>query len=73
MMTAILNSAILNLAILDSDILVISLNSLTLAKIGSHHFHKKNFTHSIWHNLMKAAILNSIMLYSYTAILDLDT
>ena len=40
-MVAILNSAILNLAILDSAILVFLSNSLTLAKIGSHHLHKK--------------------------------
>ena len=40
-MAAILNSAILNLAILDSAILVFLSNSLTLAKIGSHHLHKK--------------------------------
>ena len=46
--------------------------SLTLAKIGSHHLHKKNFTHSFWLNLMKAAILNSAMLDSDTAILDSD-
>ena len=51
--------------------------SLTLAKNGSHHLHKKNllrfpsppfaqknFTHSFWLNLMKAAILNSAMLDS---------
>ena len=41
-MAAILNSAILNLAILHSAILVFLSNSLTLAKIGSHHLHKKN-------------------------------
>ena len=42
MMAANLNSAILNLAILDSAILGIFFsNSLTLAKIGSHHLHKK--------------------------------
>ena len=34
---------------------------------------KKNFTHSIWLNLMMAAILNSAMLDSDTAILDWDT
>ena len=39
-------------------------NSLTLAKIGSHHLHKKTFTHSFWLNLMMAAILNSAMLDS---------
>ena len=45
MMAAILNSAILNFSILDSAILVFPLK-LTLAKIGSHHLHKKNFTHT---------------------------
>ena len=34
---------------------------------------QKNFTHSFWLNLMIAAILNSAMLDSDTAILDLDT
>ena len=113
-MAAILNSLILNFAILDSAILVFLSNSLTLAKIGSHHLHKKNFTHtslptictkktslihwfspfaqnktslihwfppfaqknfthSFWLNLMMAAILNSAMLDSDTAILDSDT
>ena len=48
-------------------------NSLTPPKIGSHHFHKKNFTHSFWLNLMMTAILNSAMLDSDTAILDSDT
>ena len=65
--------AILNLAILDSAILVFLSNSLTLAKIGSHHLHKNNFTHSFWLNLMMAAIFNSAMLDSDTAILDSDT
>ena len=52
-----------NLAILDSAILVVPLKtSLPLAKIGSHHLHKKTFTHSFWLNLMMAAILNSTML-----------
>ena len=49
-------------------------NSLTLAKIGSHHLPKKKaFTNSFWPNLMMAAILNSTMLDSDTAILDSDT
>ena len=39
-------------------------NSLTLAKIGSHHLHKKNFTDSFWLNLMMATILNSVILDS---------
>ena len=37
-------------------------NSLTLAKIGFPPFAEKNFTHSFWFNLMKAAILNSAIL-----------
>ena len=47
---------------------------LNSAIIGLGLFaHKKNFTHSFWHNLMMAAILNSDMLDSATAILDSDT
>ena len=72
-MAAILNSAILNLAILDSAILVFPLKIAHTCKIGSHHLHKKTFTHSIWLKLMMAAILNSTMLDSDTAILDSDT
>ena len=41
MVAAILISAILDSAILDSAILVFLSNSLTLAKIGYHHFHTK--------------------------------
>ena len=52
-------AAILNYAIMYSAIL--------------HKTHKKNFTHSFWLNLMMAAILNSAMLDSDTAILDSDT
>ena len=37
------------------------------------HFVQKNFTHSFWLNLMMAAILNSAMLDSDTAILDSNT
>ena len=36
-------------------------------------FAQKNFTHAFWLNLMMAAILNSAILDSDTAILDLDT
>ena len=36
--------------------------ALKLQFIGSHHLHKKNFTHSFWLNLMMAAILNSAIL-----------
>ena len=41
--------------------------------LGFSHFAQKNFTHSFWLNLMMAAILNSAMLDSDTAILDSDT
>ena len=84
-MAAILNSAILNFSILDSAILVFPLK-LTLAKIGSHHLHKKtlltfpsplftpkNVTHSFWLNLMIVATLNSAILNSDTAIVDSET
>ena len=37
------------------------------------HFVQKNFTHSFWLNLMMVAILNSAILDSDSAILDLDT
>ena len=37
------------------------------------HLHKKNFTCSFWLNLMMAAILNSAILDSDTAILDSNT
>ena len=40
---------------------------------GFSHFAQKNFTHSFWLNLMMAAILNSAMLDSDTAILDSDS
>ena len=43
------------------------------AILDSAILHKINFTHSIWLNLMMAAILNSAMLDSATAILDSDT
>ena len=41
--------------------------------LGFSYFSWKNFTHSFWLNLMMAAILNSSMLDSDTAILDSDT
>ena len=47
-----------------------TLNSTIL---DSAILHKNNFTHSFWLNLMVAAILNSAMLDSATAILDSDT
>ena len=73
-MTAILNSAILNFAILDSAIKVFSLKPTHTCQDWFPPFaQKKNFTHSFWLNLMMAAILNSSMLDSDTAILDSDT
>ena len=56
-LTQLDDAAILNSAIMDSAIL----------------HQKKNFTHLFWLNLMIAAILNSAMLDSDTAILDSDT
>ena len=41
---------------------------MNLAIIDSAILHKKNFTHSFWLNLMMAAILNSLILDSDTAI-----
>ena len=62
-----LNSAILNSGHPGFNHLSIySQYSLTLAKIGSHHLHKKNLTHSFWLNLMITNILNSAMLNSDT-------
>ena len=46
---------------------------VTYSQLPPHHLHKKNFTHSFWLKLMMAAILNSSMLNSDTAILDSDT
>ena len=63
-MAAILYSAILNSDILDSAIL-----HKTLTQTSSIWLK----THSFWFNLMMAAILNSAMLDSDTAILDSDT
>ena len=45
---------------------------LISAILNSAILYKKNFTHSFWLNLMMAAILNSAMLDSDTAILDSD-
>ena len=74
MMASILNSAILNLAILDSAILVFPLKLTHTCQDWFPHFaQKKTFTNSFWLNLMMAAILNSTMLDSDTAILDSDT
>ena len=46
---------------------------LKSAILDSAILYKKNFTHSFWLNLMMAAILNSAMLNSDTAILDSNT
>ena len=72
-MARILNSAILNLAILDSAILVFHLKVTHTYQDWFPPFAQKNFTHSIWLNLMMAAILNSVMLDWDIAILDSDT
>ena len=79
-------AAILNSFILDSSILLFSIKLTHTWLDWSHYCHKKHFTHSslptictknftysFWLNLMMAAILNSAMLYSATAILDSDT
>ena len=67
-------AAILNLAILDSAILVFPLKlTHTCLDWFPPFAQKKPFTHSFWLNLMMAAILNSTMLDSDTAILDSDT
>ena len=73
MMAAILNSTLLNLAILDSAILVFPFKLTHTCQDWFPPFVQKNFTHSFWLNLMMAAILNSVMLDSDTAILDSDT
>ena len=70
---AILNLAILNLAILDSAILVISFKLTNTCQDYFPTFAQKNFTHSLWLNLMMAAILNSVMLDWDTAIFYSDT
>ena len=72
-MAAILNSAIMNLAILDSAILVFPLKLTHTCQDWFPPFAQKNFTHSFWLNLMMAAILNSAILDSATAILDSDS
>ena len=46
---------------------------LNSAIMDSPILHKKNFTHSLWLNLMMAAILNSAIVVSETAILDWET
>ena len=66
-------AAILYSAILDSAILIFPLKLTHTCQDWFPLFAQKNFTHSFWLNLMMAAILNSTMLDSYTAILDSDT
>ena len=77
-------AAIFNSGILDSAICTKKLHSCILTQIddgihlefcylGFSHFEQKKFTCSFWLNLMMAAILNSAMLDSDTAILDSDT
>ena len=63
-MTAILNTAILNLAIFDSSILVCPLKLNHTCQDWFPPFEQKNFTHFFWLNLMIAAILNSANLNS---------
>ena len=72
-MAAILNTAILNLAIFDSSILVCPLKLTHTCQDWFPPFAQKNFSYSFWLNLMMAAILNSTMLHSDTAILNSDT
>ena len=76
---AILISAILNSAILYKKNFIHSDStwwwqpSWTLPSWIQPFCTKKNFTHSFWLNLIMAAILNSAILDSDTAILDWDT
>ena len=62
---------ILNSAILDSAILVLSLKLTDTCKLVPNIWQKLH--PSFWLNLMMAAILNSAMLDSDTAILDSNT
>ena len=66
-------AVILNLAILDSAMLVFPLKVTDTFQDWFPYLHKKNFTHSFWLNLIMAAILNSAILDSDTAILNSDT
>ena len=66
-------AVILNLAILHSAILVFPLKLTHTFQDWFPLFAKKHFTHSFWLNLMMAAILNSAILDSDTAILDSNT
>ena len=73
MMAAILNPDILNSTILDSAMIVFPLKLTHTCQDWFQPFAQKTFIHSFWLNLMMAAILNSAMLDSDTAILDSDT
>ena len=66
-------AVIFNLAILDPAILVFPPKLTHTCQDWFPLFSQKNFSHSFWLNLMMAAILNSAMLDSDTAILDSDT
>ena len=72
-MAVILNSAILNSTILDSAIIVFPLKLTHTCQDWFPTFAQKNFIHSLWLNLMMAAILNSAMLNSDNTLLDSDT
>ena len=67
--------SILNSAILDSAILhkLLWLKLIHYFNLDSAILHKKTSLCSFWLNLMMAAILNSAILDSDTAILDSDT
>ena len=65
-MAAILNFANLNSTFLDSAILVSPLKVTHTCQDWFPPFEQKTFTHSLWLNLMMAAILNSAMLDSDT-------
>ena len=67
MMAAILNSAMFKSTILDSGILVFPLKITHTCQDWMPLFAEKNFTHSFWLNLMKAAILNSAILQKKTS------
>ena len=71
-------AVIFNSVILDSAILVFPLKLTHTCMISYHHLHKKNFTHSLWLNLMiaatlKSAILDSAILYKKTSLIHSDS
>ena len=72
MMAGILNSAILHLAILDSAILIFPLKHTHTCQEWFPSFAQKNFIHTLWLNLMMAAILNSAIFYSDTLLSSLQ-